>query len=69
MSYGTLIARMFFFSSVRIHTCACAVLVSVVRPCDHRNDMSDLFPPAFINSQVVHWQAVGLGILKPVVPV
>ena len=30
-----------------------AVLVPVVRECNHRNDLSDLFPPAFVNSLVV----------------
>ena len=46
---------------------ATAVFVPVVRACNHRNDLSDLFPPAFVNSQMV--QADSLAILEPVVPV
>ena len=44
---------------------ATAVRVPVVRACNHRNDLSDLFPPAFVNSQMV--QADSLAILEPVV--
>ena len=46
---------------------ATAVLVPVVRACNHRNDLSDLFPPAFVNSHMV--QIDSLAILEPVVPV
>ena len=61
-----------FCSDVSLIICASralatAVLVPVVRACDHRNDLSDLFPPAFVNLQMV--QAVSLAILEPVVPV
>ena len=44
-----------------------AVLVPVVRACNHGNDLSDLFPPAFVNSQMV--QAESLAILEPVFPI
>ena len=54
---------MFFFLVAALRVLATAVLVPVVRACDHRNN--DLFPPAFVNSQMV--QAVSLGILEPVV--
>ena len=43
------------------------MLVPIVSLCDHRSALSDLFPPAFVNSQMV--QAVNVGTLKPVVPV
>ena len=43
------------------------MLVPVVRACNHGNDLSDLFPPAFVNSQMV--QADNLAILEPVLPV
>ena len=46
---------------------ASAILLPVVRACNHRNDLSDLFPPAFVNSQMV--QADSLAILEPVFPV
>ena len=68
MSFDILLKCFFFFSSVRSdRVLATAVLVPVVRACNHRNDLSDLFPPAFVNSQMV--QADSLTILEPVVPV
>ena len=55
------------FSSCLCVALATVVLVPVVRACNHGNDLSYLFPPAFVNSQMV--QADNLAILEPVFPV
>ena len=47
--------------------CNCGPCTGSPCACNHRNDLSDLFPPAFINSQMV--QADSQAILEPVVPV
>ena len=57
-----------FYSDVFLVACALralatAVHIPVVRACNHRNDLSDHFPPAFVNSQMV--QADSLAILGP----
>ena len=58
-----------FFSSRMCVPSAChwGLVQVVVRACNHRNDLSDLFPSAFVNSQMD--QADSLLILEPVVPV
>ena len=57
-----------FLLACALRALAAAVLVPVVRACNnHGNDLSDLFPPAFVNSQMV--QAHSQAILEPVFPI
>ena len=63
---------MIFCSVVFLLACALRVLATAVpvpevRACNQGNDLSDLFPPAFVNSQMV--LADSLAILEPVFPV
>ena len=63
MSFDILLDVFFLACALR----ALATEVLVVRACNHGNDLSDLFPPAFVNSQMV--QAGSLAILETVFPV